>query len=96
MRPGASAHHNTSYITVQDIDSVSRRIYDADVNSSSAAHEVQRDWRAILREQGRSMVWLAGATETSYATVVNYMYRRSRPSEEWERRVYELLGEPIR
>lgn len=41
------------------------------------------------------MVWLAGATETSYSTVVNYVYRRQRVPEEWERRVYQLLGEPL-
>jgi hypothetical protein len=41
------------------------------------------------------MVWLAGATETSYAMVINYMYRRNRVPEEWERRVYALLGEPL-
>lgn len=71
-------------------------LYDVPVNSIDAPREIPKDWRAILRDQGRSMVWLARATETSYSTVINYMYRRQQVPEEWEQRVYELLGEPIR
>jgi hypothetical protein len=63
------------------------------VNSITEPTEVRRDWRTILREQGRSMAWLALQTESSYNVVVNYVYRRTPTPEAWEKRVYELLGE---
>ena len=58
--------------------------------------EVRRDWRTILREQGRNMVWLAEQTGKTYPQVTSYALGRVKVPDEWLKRVEELLGEPVR
>lgn len=63
------------------------------MNSVPETSEVGRDWVRILREQGRSMAWLATQTGTTYPKVVAYRKGITPAPPEWLDRVYELLGE---
>lgn len=50
------------------------------------------DWRAVLREQGRTIAWLADRTETPRWTVYAYSRGNRRPSNTWLLKVAEALG----
>lgn len=50
--------------------------------------------RNILREQGRTLTWLARLTGVSRATVYAYMRGARRPSVEWIDRAAAALGVP--
>jgi hypothetical protein len=58
--------------------------------------EVRREWRTILKEQGRTMTWLAQQTGKSYPQIANWATGRAKAPEEWLDKVGELLGEPVR
>jgi hypothetical protein len=53
------------------------------------------DWRTVLREQGRSLTWLAAATNRPRRTVYAYHQRRLPPTAEWLRKVSVALGVPV-
>jgi len=55
--------------------------------------EVRREWRTILREQGRTLTWLAQETGKTYPQVTSYAQGTAKVPEEWLERVYELLAE---
>lgn len=71
-------------------------IQDERMNSADATPEVRRHWRQMLREQGRTLTWLAQETGKSYPVIQTYANGRTPPPLEWLERVYELLGEPTR
>ena len=52
----------------------------------------QREWRSALREQGRSLAWLADRTGISRASVYAYSCGARRPSAAWLAKVAALLG----
>lgn len=66
------------------------------MQSVDGTPELRREWRTILKEQGRTMTWLAQATGKSYPQVVNWALGRATAPREWLERVSELLGEPVR
>jgi hypothetical protein len=66
------------------------------MHSVDETPEVRNDWRTILRDQGRTMTWLAKETGKSYPTVVNYSRGTVKTPPEWLDKVGELLGEPVR
>ena len=49
-------------------------------------------WRQALRQQGRSLAWLADQTGISRATVYAYSRGARRPSDAWLAKVAALLG----
>lgn len=53
------------------------------------------DWRTALREQGRSIAWLADKTGRTRRTVYHYSQGTHNPSDEWLDQVEELLGVPV-
>lgn len=55
----------------------------------------QPDWRTVLREQGRSLTWLAAATGRPRRTVYSYHQRTLPPTAEWLAKVAEVLGVPV-
>lgn len=58
--------------------------------------EVLPRWKTILRQQGRTMTWLAEQTGKTYPVIQTYANGRTSPPPEWLERVAELLGEPVR
>jgi hypothetical protein len=52
-------------------------------------------WRSVLREQGRSLAWLAKRTETPPRTVYAYSIGDRRPPQEWLERVAVALDVPV-
>lgn len=52
-------------------------------------------WRLILREQGRTMVWLAAQTGVSFSAVYAYSRGARRPRPEWYERAAAALGVPV-
>lgn len=86
----------TSCIPRKGIDDAARCIYDAYMQSTDETPEVHRDWRTILREQGRNMSWLAAQTGKTYPQVASYAYGTAKVPAEWLEQVYALLGEPVR
>ena len=53
-------------------------------------------WKAVLREQGRAMTWLARNTDRSPFTVHAYSSGAKVPPQTWLDRVSELLGVQVR
>lgn len=53
------------------------------------------DWRTVLREQGRTLRWLALATGRPPRTVYAYSQRQLRPTPEWLAKVADALGVPV-
>lgn len=51
-------------------------------------------WRSVLREQGRTLAWLAKRTETPPRTVYAYSNGDRRPTAEWLDRVAVALDVP--
>ena len=51
-----------------------------------------RDWRTVLREQGRSIGWLADQTGRSRRAVYHYSQGTHTPPDGWLDQVEELLG----
>lgn len=49
-------------------------------------------WRGELRAQGRSLRWLARATQTPEGTVYAYSIGKRNPPDEWLGRVADALG----
>lgn len=54
----------------------------------------RKTWRQVLREQGRTQVWLAAQTGVSFSTVYAYSIGARRTPEAWLRRVATVLGVP--
>ncbi len=50
------------------------------------------DWRTVLKDQGRTLTWLAKATGRPRRSIYAYSQGQMRPTEEWLRRVSEVLG----
>ena len=50
------------------------------------------NWRQVLREQGRSLAWLAKATGTNVRNVYAYSSGQNRPPEAWLRKASIVLG----
>lgn len=63
------------------------------MNSVPETPEAGKSLKAILREQGRSMTWLAQETGATYPQVVAYLKGVTRPPSEWVERARALLGE---
>lgn len=63
------------------------------MNSTAETPEVPPRWRVILKQQGRTLTWLAQATGKTYPTVTHYANGRLKAPPEWVEKVYELLGE---
>jgi hypothetical protein len=53
------------------------------------------DWRTVLREQGRTMRWLADNTGKSRRTVYAYSLMQRIPPAEWLADVSRLLGQEV-
>jgi len=53
------------------------------------------DWRTVLREQGRTLTWLAKATQRPKRAVFGYSQGSMVPPSGWLDRVEELLGVPV-
>ena len=53
---------------------------------------VPNQWRAVLKEQGRTLTWLAQATGRPRRTIYAYSQGQLRPTEEWLRRASAALG----
>lgn len=51
-------------------------------------------WRDILREQGRSLAWLADHTAVARNTVYSYSMGRRTPTAAWLERAAIALGVP--
>lgn len=60
-----------------------------------AQHDVPNHWRTVLIAQGRTLTWLAKATGRPRRTVYAYSQGQLRPTEEWLRRVSEVLGQEV-
>jgi predicted transcriptional regulator len=54
-----------------------------------------QDWRTVLREQGRSMAWLADRTGKPRRAVYGYSQGDMTPPADWLDKVEELLGVPV-
>ena len=55
----------------------------------------QNDWRTVLREQGRTLRWLAIATGKSPRTVYAYSQGRLPPTAEWLEAASRVLGQKV-
>lgn len=53
---------------------------------------IRDTWRIELREQGRTLRWLAKATGTPEGTVYAYSIGKRTASEEWLEKVAAALG----
>lgn len=53
------------------------------------------EWRRILREQGRSLAWLADRTGVARPTVYAYSRGVRRPTKAWLERTAVALGVPL-
>ena len=49
------------------------------------------EWRNELSRQGRSLRWLAQATESKASTVYAYSIGKRRPTDDWLERVAQAL-----
>jgi len=65
-------------------------------NQTMQPDPIYRDtWRTILREQGRSLAWLAHRTGTPDQTVYAYSMGRRRPTRPWLEKVAVALDVPV-
>lgn len=53
------------------------------------------DWLTVLREQGRTIGWLADKTGKPRRTVYAYSRGDIDPPQEWIADVAEVLGQPV-
>lgn len=60
-----------------------------------AQHDTIRDWRTVLREQGRTVGWLADRTGRNRRTVYAYSQGRLASPSDWLDEVEVLLDEPV-
>lgn len=51
------------------------------------------DWRAMLREQGRTIAWLADETGKNRRTVYAYSRGDLKPTAEWLAAAARVLGQ---
>jgi len=56
---------------------------------------VPTDWRTVLREQGRTLRWLADQTGKSRRTVYAYSRGDLAPTSEWLAVVGRVLGRDV-
>lgn len=49
-------------------------------------------WRGELREQGRTLRWLARATDTPEGTVYAYSIGKRTPPDEWLAKAAQAMG----
>ena len=49
-------------------------------------------WKEVLRDQGRSIAWLADRTATPRATVYSYACGARRPASAWLEKAAAALG----
>jgi lambda repressor-like predicted transcriptional regulator len=54
-----------------------------------------RDWRTVLREQGRTMRWLAIQTGKSPRTVYAYSQGQLTPTREWIADASRVLSQEV-
>lgn len=66
------------------------------MQSSEATPEVRREWRAVLKEQGRNLAWLAQETGKTYPQVTSYALGRVKVPQDWLDQVEQILGVPVR
>jgi len=66
------------------------------MDSISETTEVLPSWRDVLKDQGRTMTWLASRSGKSHATVQAYAYGKLKAPEAWLAKVSELLGVAVR
>lgn len=52
-------------------------------------------WREVLREQGRTLTWLAERTGVARVTVFAYSQGVRQPPKAWLARTAEVLGVPL-
>ena len=52
----------------------------------------QRDWRTVVREQGRTIGWLADQTGRPRRTVYGYSRNQLPPTAEWLASASSVLG----
>lgn len=62
------------------------------MNPIDRTPEPGRDWRQILREQGRTLTWLAQETGKTYPQVTSYAQGTAKVPADWLERVHQLLG----
>lgn len=55
----------------------------------------QTDWRTVLREQGRSLRWLADQTGKSRRTIYAYSRGDLVPTPEWLAAAGRVLGQEV-
>ena len=55
----------------------------------------RNDWRTVLREQGRTMRWLADQTGKSPRTVYAYSRGDLVPTREWIADASRVLGQEV-
>lgn len=53
------------------------------------------DWQATLREQERTIPWLARKTGKSQSAVYAYAYGRNTPPVEWLHEAARVLGKEV-
>lgn len=53
------------------------------------------DWRTVLKAQGRTLRWLAIATDTKPRTVYAYSQGKRTPSDEWIAKARRALGAEV-
>lgn len=68
-------------------------LQDQPMNSIANTPKNQPRWFLALRDQGRTMSWLARATGKTYPQVWAYQAGRAKVPPEWLAQVVELLGE---
>jgi predicted transcriptional regulator len=49
-------------------------------------------WLTVLREQGRTIAWLADRTGRPRRSIYGYRRGEARPTAEWLRKASEVLG----
>lgn len=66
------------------------------MNTIDEATEVLQSWRVVLKDQGRTMTWLARRTGKAPSTVQAYAYGRLTAPDPWLAQVSDLLGVKVR
>ena len=61
----------------------------------ASEHDTPRDWRTVLRDQGRSIAWLADRTHRKRRTVYAWSQGTLVAPSDWLDEVEMLLGEPV-
>lgn len=52
-------------------------------------------WLTVLREQGRTITWLAKATGRPRRSIYGYRRGEARPTAEWLAKASEVLGREV-